>query len=159
MQKVTTRTSVVDYLQRAVANSYAMYLNYKKYHWNISGPLFRDVHLLFDDHAGHVLETVDELGERVRMLGVESIGSAEDVHKHATVEMASGGTNARKMIEQAASNHKLMISEFKLAIKAADANNDPGTADLFTKTIQIHEKQLWFLTQFLERNDGLVSPA
>ena len=51
----------MDYLQRAVANSYAMYLNYKKYHWNISGPLFRDVHLLFDEHAGHILETVDEL--------------------------------------------------------------------------------------------------
>ena len=61
------------------------------------------------------------------------------------------------MIEQAVANHRKIIAEFKNAIKVADRENDPGTADLFTRVIQIHEKQEWFLREFLEKKDALVS--
>ena len=156
MQKSSVALSVVDSLQRAVANSYTIFMNYKRYHWNTYGPLFRDIHLLFDDHAEAILKGIDEFGERVRILDGESIGTPEEVSRLCTVKIASPRLTVRAMIEQAIANHKLAISEFKEAIKLADAKNDPGTSDLFIRVLQVHEKQLWFLTQFLVRNDGLV---
>jgi len=63
----------------------------------------------------------------------------------------------KEMIEQAVANHRTIIGEFKNAVKVADKENDPGTADIFTRIIQIHEKQEWFLREFLEKKDGLVS--
>ncbi len=157
MQKSATTVSIVDSLQRAVANSYTVFMNYKRYHWNTFGPLFRDIHLLFDEHADAILKGIDEFGERVRILSAESIGSPEEVSRLATAKMAYPNMTVRAMIEQAITNHKLVISEFKDAIKTSDANNDPGTSDLFIRIIQVHEKELWFLSQFLARNDGLVA--
>ncbi len=147
---------VVEHLQKATSNSLALYMNYKRYHWNTYGPLFRDIHLLFDEHANHILSTADEYGERVRILGMEAVGSAEEVVEHATVKMARPGMTVREMIDQAISNHRQIISEFKEVIKLADSQNDPGTSDLYIRTIQIHEKQEWFLREFLEKRDGLV---
>ena len=144
-------------LQTAVANSLAMYMNYKRYHWNTFGPLFRDIHLLFDAHAEPVLNSADEFGERARILGDEAIGSPDEVVKHATVKQAHGGMSMKEMIEQAVANHRTIIAEFKDAIKVADEENDPGTADVFTRIIQIHEKQEWFLREFLEKKDALVT--
>lgn len=144
-------------LKTAVANSLAMYMNYKRYHWNTFGPLFRDIHLLFDSHAEPVLSSADDFGERARILGAEAIGNAEEVVKHATVELARSGMTMKEMIEQAVANHRTIIAEFKDAIKVADSENDPGTADIFTRIVQVHEKQEWFLREFLEKKDGLVS--
>jgi len=144
-------------LETAVANSLAMYMNYKRYHWNTFGPLFRDIHLLFDSHAEPVLNSADDFGERARILGAEAIGSADEVAKHATVKLAHTGMTMKEMIEQAVANHRTIIAEFKDAIKVADSENDPGTADIFTRIIQVHEKQEWFLREFLEKKDGLAS--
>jgi starvation-inducible DNA-binding protein len=146
-----------NYLQLAVANSYSMYMNYKRYHWNTFGPLFRDIHLLFDEHAEALLKGVDEFGERLRVLGVEPIGSVSEVEGIATVKEAHSGMSMRDMLIQAISNHKLIINDFKKAIKLAGADNDPGTQDIFVRIIQVHEKQVWFLDEFLEKKDGLVS--
>ncbi len=148
---------VVEYLQRATANGLAVYMNYKRYHWNTYGPLFRDAHLLFDEHANAILPTADEYGERVRILGKEAVGSPEEVVDRATVKMARSEMTVREMIEQAIANHRQIIGEFKEAIKMADSQNDPGTTDLFIRTIQVHEKQEWFLREFLEKRDGLVT--
>lgn len=141
MQK-TKSSPLVEAIQRTVANSYTMYMNYKRYHWNTFGPLFRDIHLLFDEHAAAILPGIDELGERVRMLGGESIGSPNEVAKFATIKEAKSGMTVREMLEQAISNHKIMISEFKQYTRAADKQDDLGTSDLFIRFVQVHEKQL-----------------
>jgi len=124
-------------LETAVANSYAMYMNYKRYHWNTFGPLFRDIHLLFDSHAEPVLNSADDFGERARILGAEAIGNAEEVVKYATVKHARSGMSMKEMIEQAvakrmgativsvASSHVAMISHpddvTKLIIQATES--------------------------------------
>jgi starvation-inducible DNA-binding protein len=153
----TVNKELVESLQRAVANSLVMYLNYKRYHWNTYGPLFRDIHLLFDDHASAVLKTVDEFGERVRILGFEPIGSADEVVKLATVSNAKPKMSVKAMIEQAVANHRIIMDEFKEAMKQAEERNDPGTADVFVRNIQVHEKQEWFLREFLQKGDGLIT--
>ena len=71
--------TVIGALQRQIANAFALYINYKRYHWRVYGPLFRDLHLMFDDHAEAVLATIDELGERVRILGGEPVATLEEI--------------------------------------------------------------------------------
>ncbi|BBD72365.1 DNA starvation/stationary phase protection protein [Sulfodiicoccus acidiphilus] len=147
---------VVEYLRRAVANSMSIYMNYKRYHWNTYGPLFYETHLLFDQLAGDVLKTVDEFAERIRMLDSEALGSPEEIAKGATVKFASSGMSVKAMIEQAIENHRLVIGEFKKAIRQAEEDGDPGTADVFVRNIQVHEKAEWFLREHLKEGGGLI---
>jgi starvation-inducible DNA-binding protein len=148
---------VVKHLQREVANAFVLYANYKHYHWQSFGPLFRDLHLMFDEFAEHTLETVDQMAERIRMIGqdVESV-QLKDFQKAANIESAQNGQSMREMIEKADANLLLVIKDMREGAKIADDSNDPGSVDLFSKIVQIHEKDEWFLREVLRKKDGLV---
>jgi starvation-inducible DNA-binding protein len=149
---------VVQHLQRQVANAFVLYANYKHYHWQTFGPLFRDLHLMFDQFAKEVLETTDDMAERIRMIGqdVENV-QLKQMQEAANVHASVPGQTMREMIEEADANSLVVIKDMREAAKIADENNDPGTVDLFSKIVQIHEKQEWFLRQVLKKKDGLVS--
>src|ERR1700712_1758667 len=85
------KDAVVLGLQKQVANAFILYLNYKHYHWQTFGPLFRDLHRLFDELATEVYETIDELAERVRMIGQNPVSHVEDFLTTATVKPAKKG--------------------------------------------------------------------
>jgi starvation-inducible DNA-binding protein len=148
---------VVRHLQRQVANAFVLYANYKHYHWQTFGPLFRDLHLMFDQFAKDVLGTADEFAERVRMIGpdVQHV-QLRQMQEAATVQSASASQTMREAIEEADANLLVVIKEIREAAKAADQSNDPGTVDLFSKVVQIHEKHEWFLRDILKRKDGLI---
>jgi starvation-inducible DNA-binding protein len=147
---------VVEHLQRAVANSFVLYANYKHYHWQTYGPLFRDLHLMFDEFAKQVLETTDELAERLRMIGQDPVSGLRRMEERATVHVSAEGTSMREMVEEADANLLVVIKDMRDAAYAADDQHDPGTVDLFSKTVQIHEKHEWFLRQILKKQDGLT---
>jgi len=149
---------VVQHLQRQVANAFVLYANYKHYHWQTFGPLFRDLHLMFDEFAKDTLGTIDEMAERVRMIGqdVQNV-QLKEMQEAANVHSAVKGQSMREMLEEADANLLLVIKDMRDAAKAADDNNDPGTGDLFAKVVQIHEKHEWFLRGVLKKKDGLVS--
>jgi starvation-inducible DNA-binding protein len=149
-------TEVMQTLQQQIANSFLLYTNYKKYHWESYGPLFRDLHLLFDEHATAILNTIDELGERVRILGGVPIADTRIFAERGTVAIGEGRQTMREMVEQAVGNHRRVIGEHRQAIDVAADAGDPGTADLFTRNIQLHEKQEWFLRELLEKSDGFL---
>ncbi len=149
--------SVVAHLQRQVANAFLLYANYKHYHWQTYGPLFRDVHLLFDEMASDVLKTLDELAERIRMIGQDPVYLPRDLERHAGVKPGSGTRSLRAMVEEAQANLLGVIKDMRAAAREADNQDDPGTVDLFSKTVQIHEKHEWFLREILKKNDGLVT--
>lgn len=148
---------VVQHLQRQVANAMVLYANYKHYHWQTFGPLFRDLHLMFDELAKDVLDTADEFAERVRMIGqdVQNV-QLRQMQEAASVQSASANQSMREAIEEADANLLVIIKEMREAVKAADENNDPGTADLFSRVIRIHEKHEWFVRDILKKKDGLV---
>lgn len=154
-QNNSAKNEVVQALQVQVANAFVLYLNYKHYHWQTFGPHFRDMHLLLDEFAGEVYETIDVLAERVRMIGQSPIAHFEDFMKMSTIKAAKKGTNMREMIAEADTNVITIIKEMRQAIKTADDNDDPGTADVFTRFVQIHEKHEWWLRDILEKRDGL----
>jgi starvation-inducible DNA-binding protein len=149
---------VVQHLQRQVANALVLYANYKHYHWQTFGPLFRDLHLMFDELAKDVLDTADEFAERVRMIGqdVQTV-QLRQMQEAASVQSASASQSMREAIEEADANLLVVIKEMREAAKAADESNDPGTVDLFSRVVQIHEKHEWFLRDILKRKDGLVA--
>jgi starvation-inducible DNA-binding protein len=149
---------VVQHLQRQVANAFVLYANYKHYHWQTFGPLFRDLHLMFDEFAKDVLATADEFAERVRMIGqdVQNV-QLRQMQEAASVQSASTNQSMREAIEEADANLLVIIKEMREATKSADESNDPGTVDLLSRVVQIHEKHEWFLRDILKKKDGLVS--
>lgn len=148
--------AVVKGLQQQVANAFILYLNYKHYHWQTFGPLFRDLHLLFDEFATEVYETVDPLAERVRMIGQNPVSRLEEFQKTATIKSAADNRAMSEMIKEADINVIRIIKEMRQAIKTADEADDPGTADVLTRFVQVHEKHEWWLRDILEKRDGLT---
>jgi len=148
---------VVQHLQRQVANAFVLYANYKHYHWQISGPLFRSLHLMFDEFSKEVLVSIDEMAERIRMIGpdVQNV-QLRQMQEAANVQSSAAGQSVREMLEEADANVMIVIKDMRDAAKLAEENNDPGTVDLFSKTVQIHEKHEWFLRELLKKKDQLV---
>jgi starvation-inducible DNA-binding protein len=151
---------VIRHLQTQVANALVLYANYKHYHWQSFGPLFRDLHLMFDEFAKDVLGTVDELAERIRMIGqdVEPV-QLREMQERANVRSAGSKQSMRGMIEEADANLMVVIKDMRDAARIADESKDPGTSDLFTRSLQIHEKHEWFLREILKQGDGLLGGA
>ena len=148
---------VVEHLQRQVANALVLYLNYKHYHWQTYGPMFRDLHLLFDEFAGAVLDTLDEFAERVRMIGQDPVASPQEMLLTASVKVAGRGQTMREVVEEADENLLTVIKEMRAGARAADEADDPGTVDLFSKFVRVHEKHEWWLRDILEKRDGLTA--
>ncbi len=113
--------------------------------------------LLFDEFAGEVYVTIDEMAERVRMIGQNPVSRIEEFQKTATIKSAKDSSDMREMIREADENALTVIREMRAAIKTADEADDPGTADVLTRFVQIHEKHEWWLRDILEKRDGLTT--
>lgn len=148
--------AIVEHLQRQVANAFILYTNYKHYHWQTYGPLFRDLHLMFDEFAKAVLSTIDDFAERVRMIGQNPVSRPDEIVEHASVKVAQRDQSMRQMIEDADANLLLVINEMRSAARVSDQQDDPGTVDLFSRHVQIHEKHEWWLRDLLKKSDGLA---
>jgi starvation-inducible DNA-binding protein len=150
----TPSSPVVEALSRQVANGFVLYTNYKHYHWNTYGPLFRDLHKLFDKFAEEIRDGLDELAERIRMIG-QNPPSLPQMLEIASVAPAIAEASMREMIEEANRHALVVISEIRQGVKTAEEHDDPGTVDLFSKLVQVHEKQEWWLRELLKKRDGL----
>ncbi len=141
-------SSSQPHLLREQANAVQLYLQYKGYHWNVAGPRFRELHLLFDEHAAKVLETIDALAERQRMLGAPARYTVTDLARAANLESdAALPTTTLRMIERLLVAHRTIIAGLRDGIRAAEADGDPATLDLLVRTLQEHEKMAWFLRE------------
>jgi starvation-inducible DNA-binding protein len=148
---------IVQELRRQVANTFVLYANYKHYHWQTYGPLFRDLHKLFDTFATEVLSTLDDLAERVRMIGQDPPAHPIEATDLASVSPAAPYATMRDMVEEADRHALVVISQLRRAAKLADEHGDPGTVDLFSRVVQIHEKHEWWLRDILRTGDGLCT--
>lgn len=150
-------TRVVATLNRQQANALVAYLNYKKYHWLTFGPLFRDLHLLFEEQGTEVFAMIDELAERSLMLDGAPVADPADYLSTATVTPSAGKLAVKQMIEEAIATHELIITEMHQDAEVATEVGDIGTADLYTRLVQVHQKHRWFLKELLKKGDNLVS--
>jgi starvation-inducible DNA-binding protein len=153
----TPDSPVVETLRLQVANAFVLYANYKHYHWQTYGPLFRDLHKLFDKLADAVLDTLDPFAERVRMIGQDPPAHPIDMMDLASVSAAAPQLSPHDMIQEANRNELIVIKEMRQAAKVADEHGDPGTVDLFSRLVQVHEKHEWWLRDILRKQDGLCT--
>ncbi|MBW4464433.1 MAG: DNA starvation/stationary phase protection protein [Pegethrix bostrychoides GSE-TBD4-15B] len=149
--------TVVETLNREQANALVAYLNYKKYHWLTYGPLFRDLHLLFEEQGNAVFAMIDELAERSLMLDGSPVADPADYLPTATLRPSTGQLSVRDMLGEAVASHELIIQEMHQDAELAAEAGDIGTADLYTRLVQTHQKHRWFLKELLKKGDGLVS--
>lgn len=145
------KNPVVASLQREQASALVLFLNYKKYHWLTYGPHFRDLHLLFEEHATQVLESIDELAERSLMVDGRPIADPTRYIPASLVAPSEGELNVKQMLEEALAAHEEIIHAMHDDAEVATKASDIGTADLFTRLVQVHQKQRWFLKELLRK--------
>ena len=143
------RETIAAGLSRLLADSYTLYLKTHNYHWNVEGPMFNTLHLLFEQHYTELATAVDEIAERIRALGVKAPGSYTAFAELTSVEEALGGEDANEMIRQLVLGQESVVRTAREAFKAAEAASDEPTADLLTQRMQIHEKNAWMLRSML----------
>jgi len=143
------RENISGGLARLLADSYTLYLKTHNYHWNVTGPQFNTLHMMFETQYTELALAVDEIAERIRALGVKAPGSYSEFAKLTNVEEGDGNETAEEMIRQLAIGQETVVRTAREAFPAADAANDEPTADLLTQRMQIHEKNAWMLRSML----------
>jgi len=143
------RERIAAGLSKLLADSYTLYLKTHNYHWNVEGPQFNTLHLMFEGHYTELATAVDEIAERIRALGVKAPGSYSAFSDLTTIEEASGDESAEEMIRQLVLGQETIARTARDAIAAAGEASDEPTADLLTQRMQIHEKNAWMLRSML----------
>jgi len=137
----------VSMLSVALADQMTLYVKTRKFHWNVSGPSFMELHKLFEAHYTQLEAIIDETAERISKLGSNTIGTMEEFNKITRIKEAPGKYPSQKdMLKELLADHESIIVELR---KDIDADSDAGTTDYFTKLIQDHETIAWTLRRYL----------
>jgi len=143
------RQRIASGLSKLLADSYTLYLKTHNYHWNVEGPQFNTLHLMFEGHYTELATAVDEIAERIRALGVKAPGSYSEFNAITSIEEASGEESAEEMIRQLVIGQETVARTAREASEAAADASDEPTADLLAQRMQIHEKNAWMLRSML----------
>lgn len=143
--------ALVSELNGLLADHLALYFKTKNFHWHVAGPRFRDLHLLFDDHAIEVRDQIDAIGERVRKLGHPTLTSIGSVAKATQVaDEDDTSLTAEAMVEQLRDDNAAMVKRLKGMKDLADKAGDNATDGLLDDWTDMAEERVWFLTQTLK---------
>ncbi len=133
-------------LNGLLADAFALYLKTKNFHWHVSGPHFRDYHLLFDDQAAQIFATTDELAERVRKIGGTTLRSIGDIAKHQSVKDNNDPfVSPAEMLRELVADNKAAVQTMRNAHELADKHEDVATASILENFIDQAEQRTWFL--------------
>jgi starvation-inducible DNA-binding protein len=143
------RLAITDGLSHLLADTYTLYLKTHKFHWNVTGPMFQTVHLMFETQYTELALAVDLIAERIRALDVLAPGSYSEFTQLSSVEEGAGTPNAQEMIQKLVEGQESVIRTARSLYPVVNGAADEPTADLLTQRIQIHEKNAWMLRSLL----------
>lgn len=144
------RGEIAKSLSGLLAESYTLYLKTHKYHWNVTGPMFQTLHTMFETHYTELALAVDEIAERIRVLGERAPGSYSEFAEISRVkEDSSMGTKAEDMIKNLLSDHEQVVRTAKEILPLLEGANDEGTNSLLGARIEYHEKTAWMLRSLI----------
>lgn len=143
------RVTIANGLAALLADSYSLYLKTHNFHWNVTGPMFNTLHLMFETHYTELSLAVDLIAERIRALGFIAPGSYSEFAKLSKIVEHSGDTDATDMVKYLIEAHEVVIKTARDIIAIADEANDQVTLDLLTQRLQVHEKTVWMLRSLL----------
>jgi starvation-inducible DNA-binding protein len=144
------RKEIAHGLSRVLADTYTLYLKTHYFHWNVTGPMFQTLHLMFEQQYNELALAVDLLAERIRALDVPAPGSYSMFSKLTSIREETGLPKAEDMIRQLIDGQEAVIRTARTVFRIADEAADQVTADLLTERMQIHEKTAWMLRSLLE---------
>jgi len=148
------KASVID-LNRALADTIVLRDLYKKHHWQVTGPTFRELHLLFDEHQAQQGELIDEIAERIMQLGGVSIAMGADAAEESEIPRPPRDREPpAAQLERLVQAHEIVLSFARQAARRASEQGDDGSNDLFVSDlIRLNEKQAWFVSEHLTRTE------
>ncbi|MDC1141533.1 DNA starvation/stationary phase protection protein [Planctomycetota bacterium] len=144
------RNEIAQGLSRVLADSYTLYLKTHNFHWNVTGPMFQTLHLMFEQHYNELALAVDEIAERIRALGVAAPGTYRQFAELSSIKEEDGIPEAKKMIQLLVEGHETVARTARTVFKIAEDANDQPTCDILTQRMQVHEKTAWMLRSLLE---------
>lgn len=155
--KDDARKKLVETLNMRLCDEYVLYTKTRKYHWNVVGPRFSQLHDFFKEQYEALDEIVDETAERARQLGGKSLGTLEEFARYSSINEDPGqNPDAQTMISNLLKDHETIIKTLrKNADEADEQYDDMATNDFFLEAVQRHEKMAWMLRAHLEGKDAL----
>jgi len=145
------RKTIVEGLSHLLADTYTLYLKTHNFHWNVTGPMFNTLHLMFEGQYNALALAVDVIAERIRALGHFAPGTYKEFAKLSAVSEADGVPGAQDMIRQLVEAHETVIRTARGLFPAVEKASDEASADLLTQRMQLHEKTAWMLRSLLEK--------
>jgi starvation-inducible DNA-binding protein len=144
------RKDIAHGLSRLLADEYTLYLKTHNFHWNVTGPMFNTLHLMFETHYTEAALAVDLVAERIRALGFPAPGTYKQYVALSSIKETDGVPAATDMIRLLVEGHEACVKTARSVFPLADAAHDEPTADLLTQRMQLHEKTAWMLRALLE---------
>ncbi len=144
------RAKIVEGLSHLLADTYTLYLKTHNFHWNVKGPMFNTLHLMFEAQYNELALAVDLVAERIRALGYPAPGTYSEFAKLTSIPEPVGVPKAEEMIAQLVEGQEAVVRTARKMFPVVDAANDEPTADLLTQRMQVHEKTAWMLRSLLE---------
>ena len=145
------RKEIVEGISRLLADSYSLYLKTHNFHWNVTGPMFQTLHLMFETQYNELALAVDLIAERIRSLGEFAPGSYSRYGELSSIEEENGVPSAEEMVAQLLADHETIIRSIRSIFPITERSNDESTADLLTQRMQVHEKTAWMLRSLIDK--------
>lgn len=144
------RQKIADGLSRLLADSYMVYLKTHNYHWNVTGPLFHQLHEQFEEQYTELAEAVDVIAERIRALGIRAPGSFKEFSELTSIAEDTEQMEALEMVKRLAEDNETILRTARQILKPCQEADDEASIDLITQRLTIHSKTAWILRSHLE---------
>ena len=144
------RAKIAAGLSQVLADTYTVYLKTHNFHWNVTGPMFNTLHLMFETQYNELWTATDLIAERIRSLGFPAPGTYAEFGKLASIDETPGQPKAEEMVRLLVAGHEAVARTAREAFPAAEKAGDESTCDLLTQRLQVHEKTAWMLRSLLK---------
>ena len=148
--KARDREKIALGLSRVLADTYSLYLKTHNFHWNVEGPMFNTLHLMFMDQYTELWNALDAIAERIRALGFPAPGTGKEFSRLTSIEETDGVPDAMDMVRLLVAGHEAVARTARAAFPGAEKAGDESSCDLLTQRLQIHEKTAWMLRSLLK---------
>jgi len=139
------RLAIAEGLKKLLADSYTLYLQTHNFHWNVVGPQFRELHLMFEEHYTELAVAVDDIAERIRTLGVAAPGTYKAFAELSSIKEVEGVPASNEMVSLLNEAHEQVVRTCREVLALAQEADDESTAALVSDRMRIHEKTSWML--------------
>jgi starvation-inducible DNA-binding protein len=143
------RREIAEGLSRLLADTFTLYLKTHNFHWNVTGPMFQTLHLMFEEQYNELWTATDLVAERIRALGHFAPATYKEFARLTSITEEDGVPVATQMIRQLVEGHETAARTARSVITIAERASDAPTADLLTQRLQVHEKTAWMLRSLL----------